>query len=107
MIANVSIEWAVRCVHWSYNWSIVSNGGRTAAECHFEEVLVEEVQYPHSCYFVNFVGVARWFKDGEVSDDREIIARVKEIRLHLRLNFFHHLGYIALQGLVAAYGSVG
>lgn len=44
---------------------------------------------------MNVAGVPSHSKGSEKSDDRNGIDRVKEVRLRLRLNLFHHLEYVA------------
>lgn len=44
---------------------------------------------------MDVICVAHQFEGNEKSDDRNGIAPVEEMRLHLRLNFLHHLGNVA------------
>lgn len=71
------------------------SGGHTAAECCCYGVHDEEGQFPHSCSFMNVVGVADQLKGSEEFTDRDKFIRVEEMRIELQSNFGYNLGYIA------------
>lgn len=55
----------------------------------------EKGQHPHGCSSMNIAVVAKQFKGSKLSDDRNGIARVKQLLLHLRFLFLHYLGKVA------------
>lgn len=57
--------------------------------------LRKEGQYIYSGALTDIIGVGRQRKGSEESDDNDGTARVKKLRLHLRLNFPHRLGNLA------------
>lgn len=81
---------------------MVSRDGHTVVICHFLGALSKGGQCVQDCSFVEFVGVARKFKYGKKSDDRNRRARVEKMKIHLRLSFLHHLLYVALYGFDVA-----